>query len=72
MIAIHQTLPSCRVGWVWLRETTLEGIEEGGCDPLIIEYGNTLYVGMALKKMAAIHSIASDQLKSLVIYTDRF
>ena len=37
---------------------------------IIGEYGSTLYVGMARKKMAAY--TASDELKSLVIFTDRF
>ena len=37
----------------------------------IREYGSTLYVGMAQKKMAAhTNSIASDELNSLVIYTE--
>ena len=39
----------------------------------IREYGSTLYVGMAPKKNGRPYiSIASDDLKSLVIYTDRF
>ena len=39
---------------------------------LIREYGSTLYVGMAPKKNGHPYiSIASDELKSLVIYTDR-
>ena len=39
----------------------------------IREYGSTLYVGMAWKKNGRPYiSIASDDLKSLVIYTDRF
>ena len=38
----------------------------------IREYGSTLYVGMAPKKNGRPYiSIASDELKSLVIYTDR-
>ena len=31
-----------------------------------------LYVGMAQKQWLPVHSIASDKLKSLVIYTDKF
>ena len=39
----------------------------------IREYGSTLYVGMAQEKNGHPYiSIASDELKSLVIYTDRF
>ena len=39
----------------------------------IREYGSTLYVGMAPKKNGRPYiSIASDELKSLVIYTDKF
>ena len=39
----------------------------------IREYGSTLYVGMARKKNGRPYiSIASDELKSLVIYTDKF
>ena len=39
----------------------------------IREYGSTLYVGMAPKKNGCPYiSIASDELKSLVIYTDKF
>ena len=39
----------------------------------IREYGSTLYVGMAPKKNGRPYiSIASDELKSLVIYADRF
>ena len=39
----------------------------------IREYGSTLYVGMARKKNGRPYiSIASDELKSLVIYTDMF
>ena len=39
----------------------------------IREYGSTLYVGMARKKNGRPYIlIASDDLKSLVIYTDRF
>ena len=39
----------------------------------IREYGSTLYVGMAPNKNGRPYiSIASDELKSLVIYTDRF
>ena len=37
----------------------------------IREYGSTLYVGMAREKNCC-HTVASDQLKSLVVYTDRF
>ena len=37
----------------------------------IREYGSTLYVGMARKNNGRPYiSIASDELKSLVIYTD--
>ena len=37
---------------------------------LLSEYGSTLYVGMAAKKNGRPYiSIASDKLKSLVIYT---
>ena len=40
---------------------------------IIREYGSTLYVGMAWKKNGHPYiSIASDELKSLVIYTDKF
>ena len=40
---------------------------------IIREYGSTLYVGIAPKKHGRPYiSIASDDLKSLVIYTDRF
>ena len=39
----------------------------------IREYGSTLYVGMARKKNGRLYiSLASDELKSLVIYTDKF
>ena len=39
----------------------------------IREYGSTLYVGMALRKNGRPYiSIESDELKSLVIYTDKF
>ena len=39
----------------------------------IREYGSTLYVGMARKKNGCPYiSIASDELKSLVLYTDKF
>ena len=39
----------------------------------IREYGSTLYVGMARKKHGHLYiSIASGELKSLVIYTDKF
>ena len=39
----------------------------------IREYGSTLYVGMARKKNGCPYiSIASDELKSLVIYTYKF
>ena len=39
----------------------------------IREYGSTLYVGMAWEKNGGLYiSIASDELKSLVIYTDKF
>ena len=39
----------------------------------IREYGSTLYVGMAPKNNGGPYiSIASDDLKSLVIYTDSF
>ena len=39
----------------------------------IREYGSTLYVGMARKKNGRpCISIASDELKSLVIYTHKF
>ena len=39
----------------------------------IREYGSTLYVGMARKKNGRPYiSIASDELKSLVIYTHKF
>ena len=39
----------------------------------IREYGSTLYVGMARKKHGRLYiSIASDELKSLVKYTDKF
>ena len=39
----------------------------------IREYGSTLYVGMARKKNGRPYiSIASDELKSLVIYTNKF
>ena len=39
----------------------------------IREYGSTLYVGMPRKKNGRPYiSIAIDDLKSLVIYTDRF
>ena len=39
----------------------------------IREYGSTLYVGMARKKNGRPYiSIASDELKSLVIYTGKF
>ena len=39
----------------------------------IRECGSTLYVGMAQKKNCHPYiSIASDELKSLVIYTDKF
>ena len=39
----------------------------------IREYGSTLYVGMAPKTNGRPYiSIASDDLKSLLIYTDRF
>ena len=39
----------------------------------IREYGSTLYVGMARKTNGrSYNSIASDELKSLVIYTDKF
>ena len=39
----------------------------------IREYGSTLYVGMAQKKNGRPYiSIASDELKSLVIHTDKF
>ena len=39
----------------------------------IREYGSTLYVGMARKTNGWPYiSIASDELKSLVIYTDKF
>ena len=39
----------------------------------IREYGSTLYVGMARKKNGRPYiSIASDELKSLIIYTDKF
>ena len=42
-------------------------------DIIIIEYGSTLYVGMARKKNGRPYfSIASDELKSLVIYTYKF
>ena len=42
-------------------------------DRLIREYGSTLYVGMPRKKNGRPYiSIAIDDLKSLVIYTDRF
>ena len=40
---------------------------------IIREYGSTLYVGMARKKNGRPYiSIASDELKSLVIYTNKF
>ena len=40
---------------------------------IIREYGSTLYVGMARKKNGRPYiSIASDDLKSLVIYTEKF
>ena len=40
---------------------------------IIREYGSTLYVGMAREKNGRPYiSIASDELKSLVIYTDKF
>ena len=40
---------------------------------IIREYGSTLYVGMARKTNGRLYiSIASDELKSLVIYTDKF
>ena len=40
---------------------------------IIREYGSTLYVGMARKKNGRpCISIASDELKSLVIYTHKF
>ena len=39
----------------------------------IREYGSTLYVEMAREKNGRPYiSIASDELKSLVIYTDKF
>ena len=39
----------------------------------IREHGSTLYVGMAPKTNGRPYiSIASDELKSLVIYTDKF
>ena len=39
----------------------------------IREYGSTLYVGMAPKQNGRPYiSIASDELKSLVIYTEKF
>ena len=37
----------------------------------IREYGSTLYVGMAWEKNGCPY-ISSDELKSLVIYTDKF
>ena len=40
---------------------------------IIREYGSTLYVGMAPKKNGRpYNSIATNELKSLVIYTDMF
>ena len=40
---------------------------------LIREYGSTLYVGMAPKKNGRpYNSIATNELKSLLIYTDMF
>ena len=45
----------------------------GSTHTCIREYGSTLYVGMARKKNGPPYiSIASDELKSLVIYTDKF
>ena len=40
---------------------------------IIREYGSILYVGMAWKNNGRLYiSFASDELKSLVIYTDKF
>ena len=51
----------------WLYITTLMWLLP------IREYGSTLYVGMARKKHGRLYiSIANDDMKSLVIYTDRF
>ena len=43
------------------------------CCTCIREYGSTLYEGMAREKNGRPYiSIASDELKSLVLYTDKF
>ena len=49
------------------------GLTLGDYFSSIREYGSTLYVGMARKQNGHLYiSIASDELKSLVIYTDKF
>ena len=48
-------------------------ISIGHCETFIREYGSTLYVGMAQKNNGRPYiSIASDELKSLVIYRKKF
>ena len=48
-------------------------VDNAYCIIIIRENGSTLYIGMARKKNGRPYiSIASGELKSLVIYTDKF